>query len=304
VLTDRNIECFRPLLPIGYKATAAAYQSALDNIKADTLSTHYTDGIEFFQHEFIPYLKNSLLQLSSGAWDLQDYMAYAAGSDVDFMTHIIEAVAADTRVCLFPGDWYGFLVGTSQPDKIQWNTKSHGAMACLCIPSVRNGIMTQEMFDFLERAESCLLNINLYPTLTDEERYAVATTLSPILEKSLLSVSFSRGFGLTASQLGIILIHREHPLRKRFETQWRWFSYYFNAIAAHAYMALDRAALQKVDKQRRQWVHNWLHTRKLPVVNSGSYYVKSFRPQGEIPDKLLPLMRDNVLRLCFKPPQT
>jgi len=300
-LTEEDIEHFRPLLPVGYHATAAAYQSAVDKINADTLTSHYTQGIDFFQQEFIPYLKNSLMQLTGGAWDLHEYVGYAAGSDVDLMTHIIEAVAAEKSVSLFPGDWYGFLVGASQVDNIHWTTDSHRAMACLCIPSVRNGLVTQEMFDFLEQAQYCLLNINLYPTLPDEERYAVATQLNPILEKSILSVSFSRGFGLTASQLGVILIHRQHPLRKRFDTQWRWFSYYFNAIAAHAYMALDKAALQQIDQQRRQWVHDWLHSRQLPVINTGSYYVKSFRPQGTIPDQLAPLMRDNVLRLCFKP---
>ncbi len=300
-LRDDDIERFRPLLPVGYQATAAAYQSAIERIQAKTLSTHYTEGIEFFQNEFVPFLKKSLVQLSG--WDLHDYVAYAAGSDVDFMTHIIEAVAAENRVCLFPGDWYGFLVGASRQENIQWDINSQGAMACLCIPSVRNGHLTPDMFEFLERADTCLLNINLYPTLGEAERYAVASTLKPILSKSILSVSFSRGFGLTASQLGIILIHRDHPLRKRFDTQWRWFSYYFNAIAAQAYMALDLVELKRVDQERRQWVHHWLQERELPIVESGSYYIKSFRPQGAIPEKLAPLVRENILRLCFKPPQ-
>jgi hypothetical protein len=156
-LSNEEIECFRPLLPVGYQATATAYQTAVENIKVDTLSTHYTEGIQFFQDEFTPFLKNSLEQLSGGSWDLQDYRAYAAGSDVDFMTHIIDAVAAENQVCLFPGDWYGFLKGASQQKNIQWDTNSQGAMACLCIPSVRNGHLTQEMFEFLERADTCLL---------------------------------------------------------------------------------------------------------------------------------------------------
>lgn len=298
---DEDIERFRPLLPVGYQATAAAYQTAIKHIQAHSLTTHYTEGLEFFQEEFVPFLKHSLVELSN--WNLQDYVAYAAGSDVDFMTHIIDAVAAENRVCLFPGDWYGFLVGASQQHNIQWDINSQGAMACLCIPSVRNGHLTQEMFEFLERADTCLLNINLYPTLSETERHAIASSLNPILSKSIISISFSRGFGLTASQLGIILIHRQHPLRKRFDTQWRWFSYYFNAIAAQAYMALDLAELKTVDQQRRQWVHNWLHERELPIVESGSYYIKSFHPQGSIPERLAPLIRDNILRLCFKPPQ-
>lgn len=207
---------------------------------------------------------------------MQDYIAYAAGSDVDFMTHIIDAVAAEQQVSLYPGDWYGFLVGASRQENIKWDINSKGTMACLCIPSVRNGHLTQEMLDFLERADTCLLNINLYPTLPESERHAIAANLNPILSKSILSVSFSRGFGLTASQLGIILIQKNHPLRKRFDTQWRWFSYYFNAIAAHAYMALDLTELKKEDKKRRQWVQNWLSERELPIVESGSYYIKSF----------------------------
>ena len=298
-LKDEDIERFRPLLPIGYEATAAAYQTAVKQITANTLSTHYIEGIQFFQDEFVPFLKNSLKELSG--WDLQDYVAYAAGSDVDFMTHIIDAV--EQPVCLYPGDWYGFLVGASRQENIKWDINSKGAMACLCIPSVRNGHLTQEMFEFLERADTCLLNINLYPTLPESERHAIAASLNPILPKSILSVSFSRGFGLTASQLGVILIHKNHPLRKRFDTQWRWFSYYFNAIATQAYMALDLTELKREDKKRRQWVQNWLHERELPIVESGSYYIKSFRPQGSIPERLMPLVREDILRLCFKPPE-
>jgi hypothetical protein len=40
------------------------------------------------------------------------------------------------------------------------------------------------------------------------------------------------------------------------------------------------------------------------MVETGSYYVKAFRVEGEMPDRLRPLVRDVVLRLCFKPPQT
>ena len=53
---------------------------------------------------------------------------------------------------------------------------------------------------------------------------------SPLLERAVLSISFSRGFGLTASQLGVFLLHRDHPYRMRFETQWAWFTYFFNAL--------------------------------------------------------------------------
>jgi hypothetical protein len=42
--------------------------------------------------------------------------------------------------------------------------------------------------------------------------------------------------------------------------------------------------------------------RGLPATATGSYYVKSFRPIGEVPASLAPLKRDNLIRLCFKPP--
>jgi hypothetical protein len=47
----------------------------------------------------------------------------------------------------------------------------------------------------------------------------------------------------------------------------------------------------------------WLGERGLPAVPTGSYYVRSFRPVGEVPGQLAPLTRDGVVRLCFKPPQ-
>src|SRR5262245_50744388 len=82
----------------------------------------------------------------------------------------------------------------------------------VCVPSVRNGHLTAGMLEFLEQAGMCLLNINLYPTLAAEERRAVSEALAPLLSRSLLSISFSRGFALTASQLGVVLVHRDHPL--------------------------------------------------------------------------------------------
>jgi len=160
------------------------------------------------------------------------------------------------------------------------------------------------MLDFLEASDSCLLNINLYPTLTSEERRQVAESLTPFLSKSVISISFSRGFALTASQLGVVLIHPEHPLRKKYETQWNWFSYFFNAVAARAFMNLDLAEIGSVDSRRRQWVLDGLAARGLPVVGSGSYYVKSFQVDGQLPSEYSPLVRDKLLRLCFKPIQT
>lgn len=247
-----------------------------------------------------------LSELTGQAWNLEDYVAFASGSDVDLMTHVIEAVASSGDVCLFPGDWFGFRVGSTHQDNLHWRLDATDSLACLCIPSVRNGHVTDEMTEFLESASSCLLNLNLYPTLSSEERFSVARQLLPFLSKSLLSISFSRGFGMTASQLGVMLVHRDHPLRHQYEVQWNWFTYFFNAIATKAIEELDLAELQKTDELRRDWVSQWLKQRGLPNVSSGSYYVKSFqlaKPQSEeIPEWLQPLHRDGVIRMCFKPP--
>lgn len=274
---------------------------------AASLTGHYTQGLTWFHETFVPHLKGVLRDLSGGAWSLDDYVAFAAGSDVDFMTHVVEAVAAREEVALFPGGWYGFLVGCTQRERIRWATEHDAALACLCVPSVRNGQVTSEMREFLESAPACLLNINLFPTLAPAERHEVARGLAPILDRSILSVSFSRGFGLTASQLGVALIHRDHPMLARYEESWRWLTYFHNSIAAEAFERVDLAKLQTVDRARRDWVSRWLSARGLPVVESGSYYVRSFRlKETEIPERLLPLCRDRderLIRLCFKPPQ-
>lgn len=299
-----DVEGFRALLPVGYAAGVRAYRRAVEAIDEHALTHHYTDGLAFFHDEFVPHLKRTLRDLSGGAWSLDEYVAYAAGSDVDLMTHLLDAVAAKEPVCLFPGDWFGFLVGSAHPHNVRWDTDSAGKLACLCLPSVRNGHLTREMVDFLGRAAACLINVNLFPTLRPEERRAAATELAPLLDRCVLSISFSRGFGLTASQLGVILLHRDHPFRARFERQLNWFTYFHNAIAARAFMAVDIPELQRVDDARRQWVEQWLRERDLPALTSGTYYVKSFKVQGTPPDYLRAIMREDVARLCFKPPLT
>ena len=297
-----GVEHYRALLPVGYAAGLAAYQRAVASLTVRDLSQHYTDGLRFFHEEFAPHLKRVLVELTGGIWNLDDYIAYAAGSDVDFMTHLVEAVAAREPVCLYPGDWFGFRVGVTQQHNVFWTDDSAGGLACLCVPSVRNGHVTPAMAAFLNNASACLLNLNLYPTLPAVERHAVAAALTPVLERSVLSISFSRGFGLTASQLGVALVHRDHPYRQRFAEAWNWLTYFHNALAARAFMQLDLAQLREVDEQRRQWVHDWLSSNGLPVIESGSYYVKAFRPTGVIPAALAPLIRGDVARLCFKPP--
>jgi hypothetical protein len=273
-------------------------------LSARDLAEHYTSGLGFFHDRFVPHLKETLRTLSGDAWDLSDFHAFAAGSDVDLMTHLVEAVAASERVCLYPGDWFGFRVGLTQTANVTWDQSGRGELACLCVPSVRNGHFTEEMLAFLSGAPNCLLNINLFPTLPAGERQAIAEALRPLLDRAIVSVSFSRGFGLTASQLGVFLVHRDHPYRVRFEGQWTWFTYFYNAIAARAFMLLDLPSLDAVDARRRDCVHQWLCDRGLPAVDTGSYYVKSFEPIGSLPDYLAPLQRDNVVRLCFKPQST
>jgi hypothetical protein len=297
------VETARPLLPVGYAAGADAYRAAVASLTARDLSTHYTAGLDWFRGEFVPHLKQTLHTLSGGVWDLSDFDAFAAGSDVDFMSHLIEAVAAREDVCLYPGDWFGFLVGSTHQERIRWTAESRNRLACLCVPSVRNGHVTSEMLDFLEAASACLLNLNLYPTLEAAERRAVAESLAPVLGKSVLSISFSRGFGLTASQLGVVLVPRDLPYRTRYAQQWEWFTYFFNGLAARAFLALDLERIVRVDAERREWVCEWLRAKGLPVVSSGSYYVKAFRPEGEVPKTLQALSRDGLVRLCFKPPQ-
>ncbi|MEK6249958.1 MAG: hypothetical protein N2C12_17370 [Planctomycetales bacterium] len=304
-LSDQDVEQLRPLLPVGYRCVAEAYRTSASDLTARDLSQHYTNGMESFHDEFIPFLKQQLSDLSGNQWNLDNYVAYAAGSDVDLMSHLVEAISARGPVSLFPGDWYGFYLGSTHTDNIHWEYQPSGSLACLCIPSVRNGHVTDEMIDFLGSAKSCLLNLNLYPTLTAAERQQVAMRLEPLLPRSVLSISFSRGFGLTASQLGIFLIHQDHPYRPQFEQQWNWHSYFYNALAVKAFRNIDLAALQSVDDSRRLWVHDWLTDHGLPAIDTGSYYVKTFAIDDQpVPGRLKPLVRDGMIRLCFKPPQT
>jgi hypothetical protein len=239
--------------------------------------------------------------LTGDCWRLDDHLVFASGSDVDLMTHLVEAVAAREIVCLYPGDWYGFLVGSTQQQNIFWQPRANGHLACLCVPSVRNGHLTDEMIDFLESASTTLLNLNLFPTLAESERHAVAEQLLPLLSRSVLSISFSRGFGMTASQLGVFLVPRNHPYAREFSEQWKWFTYFYNAIAARAFLEIDLDSLAAVDAARRRSVCRWLEARGLPAVPSGSYYVKSFQIEGPTPERLEPLTRDGLVRLCLKP---
>jgi hypothetical protein len=290
-------------MPVGYAAGAAAYREAAMGLTAADLTDHYTAGMHWLREVFAPALKARLTALSGGVWDLDDYAVWAAGSDTDFLTLLLEALCAREEVALYPGDWWGFVVGGTWDERAIWTRESAGRPAAICVPSVRNGHLTGQMLDFLEGASGCVLNINLYPTLAPAERRAVALALAPVLPKSVVSVSFSRGFGLTASQLGVALVHRDHPWNQRFARQWGWSTYFHNALAARAFLAVDLEALGEVDRARRAWVRDQLLSVGLPAVESGSYYVKSFRPVGPVPEGLAPLHRGDVVRFCFKPPQ-
>jgi hypothetical protein len=296
------VETFRPLLPVGYRAGAVAYRAAVEGLTAYDLTEHYTTGLDWFRETFVPRLKATLEELAGGAWALGGLTAWAAGSDVDLMAHVVEAVAAREGVALYPGDWHGFRVGCTHSEGITWVREARGKLACLCVPSVRNGHLTEEMVAFLKGADACLLNLNLFPTLPADERRLVAERLRGVLGKSVLSISFSRGFGLTASQLGVALVPADHPYRRRFGSSWEWFTYFHNALAARAFLVLDVPAVQAADEERRAWVMRWLRERGLPVVETGSYYVKAFRVEEAVPEWLRPLVRGEVARLCFKPP--
>jgi hypothetical protein len=253
------------------------------------------------REEFRSGLINRIRHLTSGEWDLEDWEIFAAGSDVDFISHICEAVAANGRVVLYPSDWYGFLVGGTHDNAITFDATGNGDLACVCVPSVRNGHLTAEMVAFLESAPAQLLNINLFPSLTTDERRVTAHALRRLLPTALLSVSFSRGFGLTGSQLGVLLVPPGHPLANRYRRQWDWFTYFYNAVAARAFLAIDLETLAAVDEQRRRWASNWLALRGLPRMETGTYYVRSFRIDGPPAAHLRPLVRDGVLRCCLKP---
>lgn len=266
------------------------------------LTTHYTSGLADFNDVFVPHLTGLLEALGSGMWSFRRHRAFAAGSDVDMMAHIIDATALRREVAIYPGDWYGFLVGSARPDRIRWTTHSGGRFACLCVPSVRNGHLTDEMMTYLREADACLLNINLYPTLDAHERATIAEALAPILEKSIVSVSFSRGFGMTASQLGVVLVPEGNEDFETFHRQWEWFTYFHNQFAARAFALIDHETLSAVDRSRRDWVADWLRENALPETGTGTYYVKSFAVEGDLPEHFRPLVRDDLVRLCFKPP--
>ena len=54
-------------------------------VSLSQVASLYTSGLAFFHERFVPHLKCVLGELGSGVWDLADFVAYAAGSDVDFM---------------------------------------------------------------------------------------------------------------------------------------------------------------------------------------------------------------------------
>ena len=178
------MESFRPLLPVGYAAGADAYRAAVAELDAAALSEHYTEGQTFLRGEFRSRLIERISEYSG--WDLSDHAIVAAGSDVDLMTHVVDTVAATGDVALYPGDWYGFVVGSRHQERVRWGGR--GALACVCVPSVRNGHVTDEMLGFLGDSEACLLNLNLYPTLRAEERLAIGAALAPLLDRSILSM--------------------------------------------------------------------------------------------------------------------
>ena len=128
------MERFRPLLPVGYEAGAAAYRAAAGELTARDLAEHYTGGLTFFHERFVPHLKEVIAVASGGAWDLADFDAYAAGSDVDFMTHLVEAIAgASDRVACFPATGSAFeSVRRRRPTWPGTRRAAANSRACAC----------------------------------------------------------------------------------------------------------------------------------------------------------------------------
>jgi hypothetical protein len=62
-------------------------------VSLSQVASLYTSGLAFFHERLVPHLKRVRGELSGGVWDLADFVAYAADSDVDFMTHLVEAVS-------------------------------------------------------------------------------------------------------------------------------------------------------------------------------------------------------------------
>ena len=83
-IPESEVESLRPLLPVGYDAVAESYRRAAASISTDDLTRHYTQGIDSFHLDFVPWLRECLGELSGGQWNLEDYQAFAAGSDCDF----------------------------------------------------------------------------------------------------------------------------------------------------------------------------------------------------------------------------
>ena len=123
------MEAFRPLLPVGYHEAVNAYRVAGNSVTVDDLSNHYTQGLDFFYTEFVPYVKSLLFNLSGGVWNFDEYEAFASGSDADLMQHVINAVMNKTKVVLYPGDWFGFLSGFDKQERFEWSYESKERVA-------------------------------------------------------------------------------------------------------------------------------------------------------------------------------
>ena len=56
-------------------------------------------------------------------------------------------------MCLYPGRLVRLPRAASRSEaNVAWDASGRGELACLCVPSVRNGHLTGEMLDFLAAA--------------------------------------------------------------------------------------------------------------------------------------------------------
>ena len=64
-------------------------------VSLSQVASLYTRGLAFFHERVVPHLKSVLGELSGGVWDLADFVAYAAGSEVDFMQETLRLPIQD-----------------------------------------------------------------------------------------------------------------------------------------------------------------------------------------------------------------
>ncbi len=268
-LADEAVERFRALLPVGYAAAADAYRTAVEGLTAESLSTHYTDGLTFFHETFVPALAGRITDLTGGVWDLSGHVAYAAGSDVDFMTHLVEAVAARGPP---PSSW---ATGSASGSARRTRTRSTG-MPPAEVPwpasaSPRQRTAPDRGDDHISSRRGRLSPqpepvSNPGPSGTSAD----GPRLLGLLNRSVLSISFSRGFRPYRLATRCALRTSRPSFAAGSPLNGTGSPIFHNALAARAFLAARPPRLESVDRLRRAHVADRLETRGLPSVATGA----------------------------------